>query len=216
VAPLLVLVADPVERGEHERQLALAIGVAAEEVRALVRRQAAKQRGVAEEPEREEPAAVRAAAAVQGPEPRERAWAKQVLRQWLDHPELAREVDAEELAALFPHPPFDRLLPAVAELCDAEEAVDVEALAALLDEASAAALRAIAMEDAEPLELGRARSLQEETLARLRQRRLREESRQHTRRFLTGEIPDDALLAEKQRVLEEKRRAMGLVPGPAR
>jgi len=200
VAPLLALVADPVERGEHERQLALAIGVAADEVRVLVRRQSAERRGVAAEREDAAPIAVRSVAGGD-PNGRERRWAEDILRQWLDHPVLAREVEAEQLAGLFPHPPFDRLLPAVAELCDGEHDVDVEALATRLDDESAAALRAIAMTDAEPHELARARELQVQTLGRLRQRRLREESREHTRRFLAGEINADALLAGKQRGL---------------
>ena len=47
VAPLLALVADPVERGEHERQLALAVGVRPEDVKALVRREHAQRSGAA-------------------------------------------------------------------------------------------------------------------------------------------------------------------------
>lgn len=211
-APLLALVADPVERGEHERQLALALGIAAEEVRATVRRAHASRRdgGAIEASAPVSPSPSRPASDPNAPEAR---WARDLLRQWLDHPSLAREVDPESLADLFPVSPWERLLPAFVELCDAGgRGVDVEELAALLDDESAATLRAIAMTDAEPLELERARLLQEQTLARLRHRRLREQSRHETRIFLAGEIRDEDLLARKQRLLEEKRLAQGLVP----
>jgi len=45
VAPLLALVADPVERSEHERQLALAVGVRPEDVKARVRSEHAQRSG---------------------------------------------------------------------------------------------------------------------------------------------------------------------------
>jgi DNA primase len=213
VAPLLALVADPVERGEYERQLALAVGVGADAVYASVKREHAQRRGVGAEREAGETEPVRITQPANDAESR---WAQDLVRQWLDHPRLAHEVDAETLAALFPSPPWSRLLPALAELCDAEGPADVEAMAALLDAESAAALRALAVRDVEALDRDAARTLQEQVLERLRAKRIRETSREHTRRFLTGEIPDAALLAEKQRVIDAKRRAQGLAPGPAR
>jgi DNA primase len=214
VVPLLALVADPIERSEHERQLALAVGVEADAVYALVRREHAQRRGVAADRD--------AAASEPAPGPRatlagdrESRWAQDLVRQWLDHPALARELDAETLALLFPSPPWSRLLPALVELVDAEGSAEVEALAALLDAESAATLRAIAVHDGEPLGIDRARALQVQMLDRLRQRRRRETSREHTRRFLTGEIDAAELLAQKQRRLEE-RKSQGLAASPAR
>lgn len=210
VAPLLALVADPVERGEYERQLAFALGAAADEVRATVRRARADRRGDAHAPASAPiEARTRPAADPNAPEAR---WAQDLLRQWLAHPALARAVDPETLAELFPVSPWERLLPAFVELCDGEGRVDVEALAALLDEECATALRAAAVDDAEPLELERARTLQEHLLRRMQQRRLREQSRSATRRFLTGEIHEGDLLADKQRMIEAKRVAQGLAP----
>jgi hypothetical protein len=212
-------VPDPVERGELERQLALTVGSEPGAVHAAVRRVAADRRGV---PPDRDAAAVAGEESARPPAPGgpDERWAQTLARLLLDHPELARGVDAEELAELLPSPPWHRLLPALVELCDAEGGADVAALAERLDAESAAALRAVAIvdaADAEPHDAARARDHLEQTLARLRRRRLREIGRTHRQRFLAGEMRDEhQLLAEMQRVIDEKRKAQGLSSGPGR
>jgi DNA primase len=216
VAPMLALVADPVERGAYERQLALAIGVADDEVRALVRREGVQRRGLAPSVERESETVAPAPRAPLTPEEVKAArWAAQLARQWLDHPVLAREVDPEAIGALLPVAPWNRLLPALAELCDAEQPADVEALCTLLDEECATALRGIALTEAEPLELERARVLQTQTLDRFRKDRYRAERREQHRGLMAGEIDGEQLLAKAQHALE-LRRAQGPASGPVR
>jgi len=216
VAPMLALVADPVERGAYERQLALAIGVADDEVRALVRREGVQRRGLAPSAERESETVAPAPRAPLTPEEVKAArWAAQLARQWLDHPVLAREVDPEAIGALLPVAPWNRLLPALAELCDAEQPADVEALCTLLDEECATALRGIALTESDPLELERARMLQTQTLERFRKDRDRAERRQQLRGLMAGEIDGEQLLAKAQHALE-LRRAQGPASGPVR
>jgi DNA primase len=217
VAPLLALVADPVERGTYERQLALSIGVGDDEVRTLVRREGAQRRGMTPATERD--AAAPLAAPVQAPLPagheRIARWAARLARQWIDHPPLAREIDAEALAGLLPVAPWNRLLPAFAELCETDAPVDVEAICALLDDECAAALRGVALAEDEPLDVERARVLQTQTVERLRRDRDREVRREKLRDFATGEIDETTLLRESQRALE-LRRAQGPASGPVR
>lgn len=214
VAPMLALITDPVERGAYERQLALAIGVADDDVRALVRREGVQRRGMTPSAERDV-AAPAAAPPLSAEHERIARWAARLARQWLDHPPLARAVDAEALADLFPVSPWNRLLPAFAELCEVDAPVNVDAICALLDDECAAALRGVALAEGDPLDIERARVLQAQTVERLRRDRDREVHREKLRGFATGEIDETTLLRESQHALE-LRRAQGPASGPVR
>lgn len=211
VAPLLLLVPDPVERGETARQLSFAAGVPVEEVASALRRARAGRAGEREPDEVSERTS-------SGPrvESTESRWARNLARTLVHFPALAAAIDPDELAHLVP-PPWDRVLPALVDALADRTDADVAALAEGLGGEAAAALRAVAME-APPAESPEAAgSGMSDTILRLRQRRLAERERELTRRLrqATTETEQQTILAEKQRIQEEKRRAQGLAAARA-
>jgi DNA primase len=208
VVPLLVLVPDPVERGETARQLSFAAGVPAAEVEAALRRARAGRAGA------HDPDSVSERTA-SGPrvESTESRWARNLACTLVHFPALARAIDPDELASLVPAP-WDRVLAVLVDgLTDRPDA-DVAALAEQLGGEAAAELRAVAVE-APPAESPEAAgSGMSDTLLRLRQRRLAEQERELTRRLrqATTEAEQQTILAEKQRIQELKRRTLGLTP----
>jgi DNA primase len=207
LVPLLVRVADPIERGEHVRQLAFAVGLPAADVEAAVR----KERSGAERSDRDDvQERTQSGPRVEATEAR---WARSLARLLLDHPQLARALDRAELAELLPSPPWDRVLPALAEACAAQGSVAVAELAERLGGGAASELMALAVEDKPALEPPQAERAIGDTLVRLRQRRLAAQRRATTRRFREeGRVDIDL----KQREIEESKRVTGLAPGPAR
>jgi DNA primase len=218
VTPLLVLVSDPVERGESARQLAFATGVPAEEVEAALRRERLRRRGLSDDfAEGGSPEAVGGAVARRADEGLEARTARRLARLLLDHPRLATLPDLAalpELADRVP-PPWDRALPALVDALSRRGPVDVAELAEALGGEAGPALLQVAVEGAPDLDAGEARRAIGDTILRLRQRRRAEERRATTRRYREGafDSPED-FLAEKQRQVEERRRAQGLVSGP--
>jgi DNA primase len=211
VAPLLVLVPDPVERGETARQLSFAAGVPAAEVEAAVRRERARRAGSLRE---DEPDAVRERAS-SGPrrEGSESRWARGLACTLVHFPALAHAIDPDELATLVP-PPWDRVLPALVDAFVDRADADLGALAEQLGGEAGAELRAVAVEaplaeTAEAAEPGIS-----DTILRLRQRRLVEQERELTQRLrlATSEAEQQTILAEKQRIQELKRRTQGAAP----
>jgi DNA primase len=210
VAPLLALVADPVERGEHERQLALAVGVRPEDVKALVRREHAQRSGAAhardEAPlaDAEMPVAVEPA----GPEAR---WLRDAARLLIQSPALARSADARAIVELLPDSWWRRLLAALVEMADADGAIDVAALAERLVAPAAEQLRSLAVEDRDPIEPELAESALRDIERSLRKRLRREQGREIRQRIAQG----DASLKDYIPVHEQRRAEQGLSPGLA-
>jgi DNA primase len=200
VAPLLVLVGDPVERGEWARRLALATYTETRHVE-LALRQAAQGKTIAATPE----ALPHAAPRREGPEDR---FARDVARLLLRHPSLSLRVPEGELVSELPEGKWRDLVAQILESVRAGAAPDPAVLCEGLVGDARGALLALAVDDAPDLEETVAASVLDQTLARLRERRLNEEQRALTRR-LEDSSPDDAraLLAAKQRRLDERRAA---------
>jgi len=207
VVPVLVLVSDPVERGEYARRLAFEADVSAAEVEQALRR---ARSGTSESDEIQE----RIGSGLRGGEDRPEArWARSLARLLVDHPRLARALDRDELVQLLPTPPWDRVLPALVEACAASPELALAELAERLGGEAGSELLALAVEDQPALEPPQAERAIGDTILRLRQRRLAQQRRATTRRFREEGRVDYAV---KQREIEEGKRVQGLAPGPVR
>lgn len=200
VAPLLVLVTDPIERGEWARRLGLATYTELRHVE-LALRQAVQGRNVAATPEVMPAGAPR----LKGPEDR---FARDVARLLLRHPALALQVPEGELVSELPEGQWRGLVAQILESVRAGARPDAATLADGLSGEARSALLALALEDTPELDETVAASVLDQTLARLRERRRKEAQRALTRQ-LEDSSPADALalLAAKQRQLEERRAA---------
>jgi DNA primase len=214
VAPLLVLVPDPVERGETARQLSFAAGVPAEEVALALRRARAGSAGGAGAGD---PDGI-SEQTVSGPrvETTESRWARAVASYLVHFPALASALDPDEILTLVP-PPWDRVLSTLVDTLGDRADADVSALADALGGEAAAELRAVAVEAPLAETPEAAGSGMSDTILRLRQRRLAGQERELTRRLrqATTEAEQQMILAEKQRIQEQKRHAQGLHPARA-
>ncbi|HEY8493694.1 MAG TPA: DNA primase [Myxococcota bacterium] len=208
VVPLLVLLPDPVERGETARQLAFAAGVPAAEVEAALRKARAGRGGAGDSDtvSSDTPSGPRV-------ETSESRWARNLARMLVHFPAYAPRIDPDELATLVPAP-WDRVLPALVDLLADRPDADVAALADQLGGEPGAELRAVAVEPPLVDDPEAAGSAIDDTLLKLRQRRLAAEERELTRRLrqATSEAEQQRILAEKQRIQEQKRRTLGLAP----
>ena len=204
----LAAVQNPVERGEFARQLALAVDARVEDVDAALRSEL-RERGAPDD----EPVVVRPRR--DGPEARN---ARHLARIWLERPGLAARLDLADVAALSAEAPWDTLLPA---LCSAArdaggERFDVHALAETLGEDARSELAALAVES-DQVDADAAERAAGDLLRWFRRRRADQTARGTTRQFRADPATDpDEILATKQRQIEERRRAQGLPPGPAR
>jgi DNA primase len=196
VAPLLARVPSALERGEYCARLALAVGTEARHVEAAVR---AAERG--EEAREAMPAGPRQA----GPEERN---LRQLARNLVEHPGLCARVPGEELARLLPSGPLAELIRALLDAAQDGPVLRVAELAPELSEPARSVLHALAVaEDAIPEEVA-ARAV-DDTLEWLREQRRRQSEREITRRLRSAELdPEEKrrLLAERQRLLHERRR----------
>ncbi len=204
----LAAVQNAVERGEFARQLALAVDARIEDVDAALRNEL-RERGTPDA----DPVATRPRR--DGPEARN---ARHLARIWLERPALAAHLDVEDVAALSPEAPWDTLLPA---LCTAAreargERFDVHALAERLGEDARGELAALAVES-DQVDADAAGRAAGDLLRWFRRRRAEQAARGATRQFRADPATDPAeILATKQRQIEERRRAQGLPPSPAR
>ena len=182
VTPLLVLVPDPVERGEFARRLALAVGADAADVAAALRR----------ERRSDAPEAAPAPPRRLGPEDRHYAT---LLRLLIDHPAELTIHDESGLLDLAPDPDWRALAAAVL-------AAPVQALASLADELEGERRRRfseLANEPRPDLDAAEhAPRIFADTLGKLRRIRLAAEKKLLTARIASGQSD----LAEKQRQLE--------------
>jgi DNA primase len=189
VVPLLALVADPVERGEFARRLALAVGADAADVVAALRRE---RKG-------DEPEAAPAGPRRQSDEDRHYAT---LLRLLLDHAAELASVNEAELLELAPDADWRVLASAVC-------AAPASALALLVEQLEGEPrqrLSALANEPRPDLDLPeRAARIFADELAWLARRRGLREAQTLTARLAEGGAD---LLAEKQRQLERRRHSM--------
>ena len=231
VAPLLVLLPDPVERGETARQLSFAAGVPVAEVDAAVRRERARL--VGNRP-RDADAASRSDSVQErtgsgfgsassggtpsGPrvETTEARWARALARTLVHFPTLASAIDPEEVATLVP-PPWDRVLSTLVDTLSDRSDADLGALAETLGGEAGAELCAVAVEASPAADEEGAIAAMSDTFRRLRQRRLAEQDRQLTQqlRQAGSDAERQAILEEKHRIQQRKRLEPDLASGRA-
>jgi DNA primase len=239
VVPLLVLVPDPVERGETARQLSFATGVPAGDVDAAVRRErsrlAGSVRSGSEASARSDgvggaggPPPIGSAAAPDGAgtafagprvETTEARWARALARTLVHFPTLANSVDPDEIdevATLVP-PPWDRVLSALVDALRDRADADLGALAEQLGGEAGAELCAVAVDASPEADLEAAVAAMSDTFRRLRQRRLAEQDRQLTQRLRQAgsDAERQEILEEKHRIQQRKRLEPDVVPGRA-
>jgi DNA primase len=209
VAPLLSAVQDPVERGEHARQLAYAAGCETREVEAALRR-AGRERGAVA------PEADPAAASAPLP-PREERQLALLAGVLLAHPAHAAHIEEVDILSAAPEGEWRELLAGLWEACRGGSRLDAAAVAERLGPAARRTLFALAAEDSAPLaDPDVALRALRETLEGLRRRRAAEQARDLTRRFRDPDADAAALLLEKQRQIERRRASSsGPDPGPA-
>jgi DNA primase len=184
LAPLLVRVSSPVERGAYEEQLALAVGAHAEDVRSAVR---AQRRG--DDPHEAVPIAARV-------EPAELRKLRQLARSLVEHPHLAPRVRSDPLFERTDQPVVEvirRLLSAAGE----DRSVDLEEISQGLSEAARSLLYALAAED-HPLEETAAERTVEDMNRWLRRREQRAQQRILTERLRNGDSDAFEILRAKQ------------------
>ena len=192
VAPLIALIASPVERGEVAQRLAFAIDLALEHVEAAVR---AAGRG--EDPREVVPIEARRS----GPEDRN---LQQLARSLVHHPRLAGRISRDELEALIPAGSVRETIEALVSVAGEGRAVDLEKISERLDGEARSLFWRLAAAD-ESMEEAAAERTIVETLAWLRKRRRAEEKRKITRQMHDPNADSVALLGEKQRQLDEER-----------
>jgi len=209
VVPLLALVADPIERGEYARQLAMRVGVREDEIHAALRRASAERRGAPAAETKAEPAApARPTRALEGAEQR---WISELVQLVIEQPRLAHALDPAEVVELVPNESWRALVAGVIELADADGAVDVAALGERLDADGAARLRGLAVSEREPLEPAKADGALRDIVERLRSRRRKDQARDIRMRIAEG----TADLAEMKPLLEQKKAAQRISSDPA-
>jgi DNA primase len=192
VAPLVALIASPVERGEIVQRLAFAVDIALHHVEAAVR---AAGRG--EDPRELVPIEPRRA----GPELRN---LHQLTRCLVQHPKLAERIPRDEIAALVPAGPEREAIEVLAAVAGGGSAVDLEKVAERLAGEARSLLWRFAAAD-ETLDEAVAAQTVVDTLRWLRHRRRGEQKRAITRQMHEPDADSAALLVEKQRLLEEER-----------
>ncbi len=199
VAPLLARVPSALERAEYCARLALCVGTEARHVEAAVR---AALRG--EDAREAMPVGARRA----GPEERN---LRQLARSLVEHPSLCRRIPREELALLLSSGPLAELIRALADAAEEQRTLRVPDLAATLSDAARAILHALLVEgDAISEEI--ATRTVDDTLEWLREQRRKQSERDITRRLRSAELdPEEKrrLLAERQRLLHERRQSEG-------
>lgn len=194
VAPLLALVTDVIERTEWVRRLALATGTEPHAVERAIRL-AREGKSIAATPEALPATAPRACDA-------DDRSAREIARALLRHPALVAHVDEDEALALVPDGLWRRAIAWLFARASADPAAEVSP-------DLEGALRALEMEDVPERDLEEERLVLEQTITRLRRRRLSDARRETTRRFKQSSAPDAAaLLAAKQRELDAKRAAV--------
>ena len=213
VAPLVALVADPVERSEYARRLAAASGARTDAVDSVVR---AAGRGESAPRLASEPVVPR-----REPESLETRHLRQLARIVLCHPALATRHPRTTFETLLPDDSWKAVLlhlldGACAGAGDAEgvaPTLDLHELGAQLDEKARALLHEIAVDD-EPIhgELP-VEQVFDDLVRWFDSRRRAAERRVVTRRMSEPAADQATLLSEKQRQLDQRRSALGIDSG---
>ncbi|MCZ6783619.1 MAG: DNA primase, partial [Proteobacteria bacterium] len=210
VAPLIALVTDPVERAEFVRRLAVAAGADARAVESVVRAAGRGVRAPASELPEARPRRAK--------DPVEERQLRLLAALLFRHPRLAERRGPERTLEFVPDGSWkavlEHLFTAAGEgALDSSGALDLFRVEEGLDEEARSRLREIAFEEALRESETPVEDAFDQVLDWFARRQRKAASEDLTRRMQEPDADDAALLAEKQRQLEERRAAQGITPG---
>jgi len=219
VARFVALYADPVERVEHARRLALVTSTDPGAVETVVRRTQSDSRARnSREAQRRDGTAgspVAPSLVDRKPPGREEQHLHRLTQLAYLHPTLLSDALRVRIDELVPEGSWKSILMLLIDAAqdgqvDDSGAIDVESLEERLDAEAAARLRRVAVDEwAQDGDTPPQRML-DDILVWFTKRRRAAEKNQVTREFLDPEADHDDLLARKQKQLEERRAAQGV------
>ena len=214
VAPLIVRVSDAVSRDEYVRRLAMAIDASVPAVGKVVR-DAARSSGEALQVDQETLGLSRD----RRDQPEERQL-RQLARVCLQRPDLISDEMALNLQEILPAGAWKSIILQILHAADEglllagdHRGVDAFAIESRMDEDAQRRLREIAM-DTTPLDEDEgAEQVFDDLVGWFERRRLDARQREVNQRLRDPNADQDALLAEKQKQLQERRARMGVGAG---
>ena len=211
IAPLVARVSDAVSRDEYVRRLALSVDASTPAVAAMVR-DAARGSGEAPQADAETLGLVRARRDM--PEERQ---LRALARICLQRPDLIGDETALTLQEILPVGAWKSIILQILEAAEEglllrgdRQGVDPMAIESRMDEEAQRRLREIAVDDTAYDEETSAEQVFDDLVGWFERRALDARQRELNRRMRDPNADQDALLAEKQRQLQEKRARMGV------
>ncbi len=211
VAPLIARVSDAVSRDEYVRRLAMAVGASTPAVGAIVRDAA---RGSKDAPQVDHEALGLSRARRDQPEERQ---LRALARLCLQRPDLISDEMALTLQDILPVGAWKSIILQILQAADEgllltgdRRGVDAIAIESRMDEEAQRRLREIAVDDTPVDEDEGAEQVFDDLVGWFERRRLDARQRELNRRMLDPNADQDALLAEKQKQLQERRARMGV------
>ncbi|MEM9173741.1 MAG: DNA primase [Myxococcota bacterium] len=215
LAPLVARVSDAVSRDEYVRRLALAVDASGSAVAAIVRDAA---RGSQEAPQ-VDPASLGLARARRD-QPEERQL-RALARLCLQRPDLIGDETALTLQEILPVGAWKSIILQILQAADEgllltgeRRGVDPMAIEARMDEEAQRRLREIAVDDTPYDENSSAEQVFDDLIGWFERRALDARQRELNRKMRDPNADQDALLAEKQKQLQERRARMGVGSAP--
>ncbi len=202
VTPLLALIPNSIERDEFMRRLALQLDTKQELLAAEVR----TLRGA----DGDDVSSVTTARAPRQTASRAERYAQELVTYLVAQPAEARQLESVDLDLLLDDGPWKSILRAM-ECWQMEGEGSLLDMADRLDDAAKKIFREVVAHPSPLLDAERIAVAVHDVIERLQERRVQEERRAETRKFLEDPSHDVALLLEKkQKQLEEKRALLGL------
>jgi DNA primase catalytic core len=212
VAPLIARVTDPVERVEHARRLAISVGTDVRAVEAVMRT-AARSGNTAEA----------AASALQNPVRRtsdEERHLRGIVGIVSRHAHVAKSPLRSQMQKVLPEGAWKSLLSCLFDAADAGQidgsgGVDFFAVSERLDEETRKRLSGLQVEETPELGLTAVENMLFDHIRWFENHRLGSKGDELVQRSRDAGVDEKEVLAETQRLIEEKRIAQGLVSDPA-
>lgn len=214
VAPLIARVSDAVSRDEYVRRLAMTIDASIPAVGAIVRDAA---RGSKDAPQVDQEALGLTRARRDQPEERQ---LRALARVCLQRPDLISDEMALTLQDILPVGAWKSIILQILQAADegllltgGQKGVDAIAIESRMDEEAQRRLREISVDDTPFDEDEGAEQVFDDLVGWFERRRLDVRQRELNRRMRDPNADQDALLAEKQKQLQERRARMGVGGG---
>ncbi len=212
VAPLIARVTDPVERVEHARRLAISVGTDVRAVEAVMRT-AARSGNTAEA----------AASALQNPVRRtsdEERHLRGIVGIVFRHAHVAKSPLRSQMQEVLPEGAWKSLLSCLFDAADAGQidgsgGVDFFAVSERLDEETRKRLSGLQVEETPELGLTAVENMLFDHIRWFENHRLGSKGDELVQRSRDAGADEKEVLAETQRLIEEKRIAQGLASDPA-